>query len=112
MEPKSTPPSEKHLRYAELRDVYRRMGSTSIAVIYQHQRRIRDGWRAMGAEMRKQLGSEVAWVAEGDVAFYLAPRNDEDYRRLPSVLSPITCRHSPGKRAARVLGGTLLHSAS
>jgi hypothetical protein len=104
IEPASSPSNEKHLHYAELRDVYRRMGSTSIAVIYQHQRRIPNGWRAMGVELCRQLGADVTWVSEPDVAFYLAPRSEVDRRRLPSILSPIVSRRTPGKRASRSVG--------
>jgi len=93
-----------HLRYEELGDVFARMDAASIAIIYQHLPRIEGSrfWPEVASALRQKLVRSVAYIADGDLAFFVIPRNQSRMRRIISVLEDQAQFVAPGKPPKRV----------
>jgi hypothetical protein len=88
-----------HLRYDELAAVFRRMGPTSIAVVYQHLPRIRGSvfWPLLAAKLDKRLATVVAYIADGDLAFFVAPTDSARAHDILRVLDKQVNQSGPRK---------------
>jgi hypothetical protein len=102
MEPRKA--TRKHLRFAELEAVLARMDASSIAVVYQHQRRVRDFWAVMARQLAGRIGRPVAYIAEPAVAFYGLTSSPSRRREAYEVLQRISSRHTPGATGHRTVG--------
>jgi hypothetical protein len=87
LEPRSVL-STAHIRLAELRNVFDRMDSDSVAVVYQHLPRqpARTFWPSAAARLRDALGSPTCFVASGDVGFLIALRSASNTGYAASAL--------------------------
>jgi len=94
--------SSAHLRYQELAQVFSRMDTHSVAVVYQHLPRIKAStfWPTIATRISKQLKRPVAFVADGDLAFYVAPRDPSRFEPVMSVL-----RSQGGRTVGTIRGG-------
>jgi hypothetical protein len=48
--------TERHLRFGELDNILTRMDETSVAVVFQYWRRVRDFWTVMAQELGGRFG--------------------------------------------------------
>jgi hypothetical protein len=96
-----------HLRYRELNQVFNRMDIHSVAVVYQHLPRIKGSvfWPAVAGKIRKHLNSPVGFIAEGDLAFYVSPRDPSMFEAVMSILRSQGDR-TVGTSRGRSLGPT------
>ncbi len=82
-------PSKAHLSVDELFGVWERMGDSSITVVYQHRDR-QPGFPAPRAqELRDALAAPVGWVADRDIALYLAAKSAAAVPTADAVLAAI-----------------------
>jgi len=93
-----------HLRYEELADVFNRMNGASIGVIYQHLPRIKASrfWPSVASTLRNRLAASVAYIAEGDLAFFVIPREPSRLRLSLAVLNRQAHAVAPGKPSRHV----------
>jgi hypothetical protein len=93
-----------HLRYEELDHVFERMDDRSIAVIYQHLPRIEASrfWPSIASALRQRLHRPVAYIAESDLAFFVAPRHRARMKSILSILNKQAKVVAPGKPPRRV----------
>jgi hypothetical protein len=66
-----------HVTLDELRSVFRRMDSDSVAVVYQHLARVPSAvfWPRVAGRIATSLDSPVAVIAEADVALMVVPKD-------------------------------------
>jgi hypothetical protein len=88
--------SEKHLRFEELAVVLARMDTSSVAVVLQYWRRVRDFWTVMAQELVDWLRHPLACIADPSLAFYVLTRSPERRDEVREVLERIATRHTPG----------------
>jgi hypothetical protein len=83
-----------HLKYAELAQVFRRMDSHSVAVVYQHlpRKRAEIFWPYIASRLSSELSSPAGYVADGDVAFFIVTRSGESAREFGPVLEEFSAR--------------------
>lgn len=83
-----------HLKYAELAQVFRRMDSDSLAVVYQHlpRKRAEIFWPSIATRLSSELSSPVGYVADGDVAFFIVTRTRESALEGRPVLEEFSAR--------------------
>lgn len=93
-----------HLRYEELDHVFHRMDGFSIAVIYQHLPRIEGSrfWPSVATVLGQRLHTPVAYIAESDVAFFVAPNHRARMKSVLSILNNQANVVAPGKPPRRV----------
>jgi len=60
-------PTEKHLLFAELEEVFQRMDESSTAVIFQYSRREAGFWDSMAVQLRDRLATDVLFIADSAV---------------------------------------------
>ena len=87
---------DKYLRYDELRSVFSRMDSSSLAVVYQHLPRERR--KAFFAELRTQIRSravdqEVAYVSDNEIAFLAVAKSPETTATIQNLFRHYADRH-------------------
>jgi hypothetical protein len=105
MEPKNT--TAAHLRFDELAGVLDRMGESSVAVVFQFQRRVH-GWVAtIAREIALATHRPVAHIVEGPLAFYVISRLDTRHAQVLSVLESVATRSTPRRSGHRRVGETL-----
>jgi len=94
---------DKHLGFGELADVFDRLDRDSVAVVYQHLRRVRSCWDLISGQVRTQLRANVAYIAQGDLSFLVVPR-DGDLVPIVNVLAALAVHGRPGRKASRLVG--------
>jgi hypothetical protein len=94
MEPRRA--TERHLRFQELESILTRMDETSVAVVFQYWRRVRDFWTVMAQELGDRLGHPLAYIADPTLAFYVIVKSAARRDEVQHVLEQIAVRHTPG----------------
>ncbi len=89
-----------HLRHEELAEVFGRMDTTSIAVIYQHLPRIQGSvfWPSIATKLHRRLAASVGYIAEGDLAFFVVARDRSELVNVLTVLNKEAAAVAPGKQ--------------
>jgi len=69
-----------HIREEELVATFQRMTGNGAAVLYQHLPRVRAAtfWPSVVQRLSRLLNTDVAAIAEADVAFLVAPKSPSD----------------------------------
>ena len=101
MEPKKL--LDKHLAFRELADIFYKLDTDSVAVVYQHLRRVPGCWDVICDQVRSALRVNVAYIAEGDLSFLVIPRNG-DLVAIVNALTRMTRDGIPGHKTSRRLG--------
>lgn len=88
-----------HLSYGELRGLFARMDDPSVVVVYQHlpRRPAAIFWDEVASTIADTLHAPTLFVAESDVAFFMAPRSPAS---LPSLAELVRTYAS-----AEIMGG-------
>ncbi len=93
----------QHLRFEELREVGSRVDGASVAVVYQHRRRVPDCWELVASQLAERLGRPVAYVAEAVLAFYVIAQTRSRLAEVVGVLERIAGRRTPGAAGSRTV---------
>jgi hypothetical protein len=102
MEP--TQVTEKHLRFEEVSDVLARMDPTSVVVIFQFARRLRDFWQTMARQLGHRLCRPVAYIADPTLAFYVVAKDRARLGEIVDVLQGVATRPRSAGASPRTVG--------
>ncbi len=87
---------QRHIRYAEVRDMYQRMSETSILTIFQFFPRVkrRPYLRKQFQELRSvlQCPPPIA-VSDNEIAFITVAKSDQSLSRIPQLLKDYVPRN-------------------
>lgn len=88
--PRSLTPA--HLRFEELEKTFKRMDSESVAVVFQYRWHVLDFWTEMAEKLGRSVSSTLAYVVEGNVGFYVAPKSDHTLPVIEQALIKVCSR--------------------
>ncbi len=96
---KETGTTEKHLRYSELKNLYREMDDNSILMVYQHHHRYKmrnqNFLEAIANNVRKETGERPIHIDDNSIMFLFLTKNDRLKEKLVKILE-VYKRKYPG----------------
>lgn len=88
LEPEKSKPTEKHLKYLEVEDLYRRMDEDSILMIYQHFPRQPHGKYlcTRSNELKEKMGNLPMYISDGEIIFFFLTKDDQLGNKLKRAI--------------------------
>jgi hypothetical protein len=82
-------PTQRHLLFDEVNDIFSRMDTSSVLMIYQHiPRVIRKGYITKRCdELAGVCGSRPETITDNEIVFFLLPKNNEMRTKVCNVLA-------------------------
>jgi hypothetical protein len=99
-------PSEKHIRYPEVRSLFERMSDDSLLMIYQHFPRKEHGdyTKLRLQELRDETKADPLWISDKEIIFFFLAKNGETHPDLKGVLFEYASRY--GKKCQVINGNS------
>jgi len=86
-------PTEKHLLYREVKDLYDRMDESSTLMIFQYFPRARHKYEeeyspeGRSKRLKEETGNLPIYISDNEIIFFLLTKNDEPKSQLEGIIS-------------------------